>query len=573
MKTRLFVCIVFCVVLLMLFVSSCVNKHHPGVVRIAFEELQEGVFYSGSLMFDPSDPSYSHLHKGTLIAFQDITYGWEDIGDDVYVPIIIKTEYGYMYIRDVHEEYVEYEYLLYGPDGRIVEREDSVFLSVAAGEADFSSASENAGFCGIAYHTGVNASHSVISNSYLLSFIHEIPETVGEEEIIPQEEYRRVVFRIQQAGITQTSHYPKGVVAISASNPKSHVVNSSFHHRVINGATDPEDEVVFLKTGHLPEFAPGDFILDAEHGVVRKIESVDDSDPSQITLGTTKANLVDALGTIIIKVEGDLSEIVQKHAARNDLFESQNVRVELLNLGWAVKIVNLLEAHAQILNSYVLYADVSISLHKSIDKFNSSGRISFPMTLRSVLEIDAMVGFEKEDSHKLVEPGITFTLSGIPITISMPIYAFYEVSADLAQLEFEFGPELKLELGFNYDVGAEVRYGSKALAFGVHAWGDASGIFGHSEDMVLDYKYDTSPRLSSKIGLKAYPGVTIACVFRPDMEIPFDLHAFLEDDRLKLDLEVEGHMEMRLDMGIYKHTWRFGKVFGYTRHLYEKELW
>jgi len=51
---------------------------------------------------------------------------------------------------------------------------------------------------------------------------------------------------------------------------------------------------------------------------------------------------------------------------------------------------------------------------------------------------------------------------------------------------------------------------------------------------ILYYKYDTSPNLTSEVGFKAYPGVTIACVLRPEMEIPFALRGSLENNTLDL---------------------------------------
>ncbi|WP_289059599.1 hypothetical protein [uncultured Mesotoga sp.] len=571
MKTRLLKYVFFSFLLPILFLSACV-KPNPQVVRIAFEELQEGAFYNGSLMFNPSDPSYSHLDKGTLIAFQDITYGWEDRGDDLYIPIIVNKKFGYLYIRDVSQEHIEYEYLVYGADGTIIEREDSVYLNMGEGEASFSSASEDSGFSGVSYHTGVNATHPVIANSCLLSFIHEVPEAVSEEETSSKQEFRRVVFRIQQPGMTQTSRYPKGVLAISTSSPKSHVVNSSFYHRITNGETDAEDEMVFLKTDNLPEFWPGDFVLDGKYGVVKMVESVDDSDPSRIVLNTVETALEDALGTVIIEIEGDLAEILTKYSDPADLIDPQSIRAEMLKKEWDVEIVDDEEISAKIKNTFKLYVDVSISFHDSVDKFSSSGRISFPMSLASLLSIDGIVGFENDDSYKLAEPSVEFSVYGIPVKVSVPLYFFYDVAATLAELKFEFGPELNLELGFNYDVGAEVEYEYKIIPKGVHSWGHASGIFSHSEGIDLDYEYDTCPNLTSEVGFKAYPGVTIACVLRPEMEIPFALRGSLENNILDLDLLVEGHMEMKLDVKFYDHTWKFGRVFKHTRQLYEKEL-
>ncbi len=543
-------------------IPSCLDDD-GAAVRITFAELKTGAFYGGSLVFKPYDPSFSHLGKGTLIAFQDITYSWKDAGE----PTVLGKKYGYVYIQEVREHGLTYDYLIYGPDGRILEEDTSVFHPVITGEASFTSFGEGNGFSGISYHTDFQTGHPALDETFLLTFQHEIPDQEGAQATL-EETYRRVVFRIQHPGAAQSSPFPKGVISISHSGEKSLVVNSSFHTQATpEDVVIETDEVAFLRTETLPDFAEGDFIFDTEKGNLCQVEWVDNAYLDYIILGTVSASIEDALGTVVMDVEGDLSEIIQKYGSPEDKANFQGIRKNLIDKEWPIHIINQQGVQVTLKNDFALDFDVSLHLHTSRNEFESSGKLLFPMRLSSILEIYAKLGFEEGDTKKLAEPGIHFNVSGIPVHVSVPIYLYYDLKAVLEKIDFQFGPELDLEVGFKYDVGAKLK-----LFDGVHAWSRASGIFSHSEKIIERIDYEGSPEISSDVGFKLYPGVTIACILRPQMETPAYLQGDLKDHRLSLDLVTKGNMEIKLDIKLYKHTFKFGKVFQHNKNLYKHDL-
>jgi len=552
----------FCLLVsLMMAMPSCLDDG-GAKVRVTLEELKTGAFYGGSLMFAPYEPSFSHLGEGTLIAFQDITYGWKDTGE----PTVLGKKYGYVYIQEASRHGLTYEYLIYGPDGRILEEDISVFHPVIEGEASFASFGDGNGFSGISYHTDFQTGHPVLEETFLLTFQHEIPDQEGAPTTL-EETYRRVVFRIQQPGTTQDSPFPKGVISISHSGGKSLVVNSSFHTQA-----NPEDivnetgEIAFLRTEILPDFAEGDFIFDTEKGYLRQVEWVDNSHVDYTILGTVSASIEDALGTVVLDLEGDLSEIIQKYGSPEDKANFQNIRRNLINKEWPIDIINQQQVRVTLKNDFALDFDVSLHLHTSWNEFNSIGELVFPMKFSSILEIYAKLGFEEGDTKKLAEPGIHFNVSGIPVHVSVPIYLYYDLKAVLESIDLQFGPKLYLDVGFKYDIGAKVKLGN------VYDWSSASGIFSHSEKIIKHIDYEGSPEIISDVGFKLYPGVTIACILRPQMETPAYLQGDLKSHRLSLDLVTKGYMEIELDVKFYKHTFNFGKVFQYDKNIYKHDL-
>ena len=553
---------------LLFFLSSCTTTKTL-IVRVPFEELQGGAFYGGSLLFNTEDPSMSQLGDGTLIAFQDITYGWVQEEEDTFTSEIKSKHYGYLFIRDIEPGQIVYDFLVYDENGKIIKREDRQVLPVMIGEADFTSSTRTDGFTGAVFHKDVHSQHEAIADACLLSFIHEEPQT-EENTVDPesQEEYRRVLFRVQQTTNSLVKQHPKGIIAISHSSPKALVVNTGFHGFLNFDVEEVEDYVVFIQTDNLPTFAPGDFLLDHEAGDVKKVVSVVEND-MLVVLETEAADIQDALGSVIVNVDGPLEEIIERYGSQQDKEKLERARVNLIEKEWDINILEEELADVKIENTFKMDVDCSIHLHAGIDSFSSNGKLSFPMSLSSILVMEAMIGFEKEHEHRLADPEVSFSVCGLPVKVGVPIDFYYDLKAQLAKLDFEFGPEMHMELGFKYDVGAKVKYKWKVIPVGIKSWSSASGIHTHSEDLhgpILDF--DADPFLSAEVGFKTYPGIKIACILRPQMEIPFALQSEFKDSHTTLDFMTEGEMEMVLDLKFYKHTFKFGRVFKYTKELY-----
>lgn len=553
----------------LLFCFSSCSTIKTLIVRVPFEDLQGGAYYGGSLLFNTMDPSMSQLGEGTLIAFQDITYGWVPEVADVFTSEIKSRHYGYLYIRDIESDQIVYDFLVYDENGKIIKCKDQQVLPVIIGNADFSNKRKTDGFSGAIFHKGFQSQHTAITDSCLLSFIHEKPQT--EENLLnpeSKETYRRVLFRVQQNTNSLVKQYPKGIVAISHSRSKTLVVNTGFHGFVSYDVEAVENSVVFNQTDNLPAFAPGDYLLDHEAGDVKKVLTVVEDD-MRVVLETEEAHMEDALGSVIVNVDGSLEEIINRYGSQQDREMIQRAKVKLISKEWDINILDGEMADVKIENSFKMDMDCSFHLHAGVDSFSSKGKLSFPMSLSSILMMEAMIGFEEEYEHRVADPEISFSVSGIPVKVGVPIDFYYDLKAQLTKLDFEFGPQMNMNLGFNYNVGAKVKYKWKVIPVGIKSWGQASGIHTHSESLhgpLVDF--DDNPVFTAKTGFKTYPGITIACVLRPQMQIPFTLQAMYKDAHTTLDFITEGEMEMVLDVKFYKHTYQFGRVFRYTKELY-----
>ncbi len=557
-----------------LFFSSC-NMIRTNVIRLTFEDLNKGAFYGGSLLFNPYEPNFSQLGEGTLIAFQDIFYGWEDEEIDYYTQTVKYKNYGYLYIKSISPEKMVYDYLVYDQNGRIIEKDDNVKIDLCLGEAVFLSSRGNDGFNGIVYHKDVLTYNPSIDDSYFLSFRHDMQDTEQSQsrDAAPMEEYRRILFRIQQPGNPVHSQFPRGIVAISASSPKSLVVNSSFYTEYDLGETQPATLMAFYNSENVPDFAPGDYVLGGKSGGVFKIEKVDTSDPDYILLETSESKMEDALGSVVIEVEGDLARIIREFGSEKDKAAVERARLNLIDKTWTTDILDTNDIKAEIDNTFDLDVDVSLKFHLSCTSFSCRGGITFPMSFSSILNMEAFAGFEEDDSIRLADPGVSFSISGIPVRVSVPIDFYYSLTAQLAKLDFEFGPELDVKLGFDYDLGAKVKFKYKIIPDGIKTWSHASGVFDHSLKLVgPTITFEDDPFLTAEIGFKTYPGVTIACVLRPEIEIPVALQLNLKDRQITLDFVTRGELEMKLDLKFYSHTFKFGRVFHYTKELYKSSF-
>ncbi len=377
-------------VIVVFSLSSCIVVDNPVVVRVPFEELKGGAYYGGGLLFSPSDMSISHLGEGTLIAFQDLRMEWApEEGSS-----IAERNYGYLYIKSIDGTGIEYEYLIYDSEGAIVKHVDSVFQPVSAGSQDLSSSSDADFFSGVSYHSAAGMQDPYISNGYLLTFRHEIPDAESSGPV----SFRKVLFRVQQPPMVSSTRFPSGVIAVSNSIPRSLVINSSL---LVQEPSAIENQIVFSKTSSLPNFSNGDYIFDTMKDSLRRVVSVNDSDPSKVTLETEEAFVEEALGTLILNIEGDVSEIIEKFGTESDRSFAESVTTNLITKEWEVSIVDDDEMKAAIMNKLVLDANISLDFHLSWNKFSSNGTLRFPAKVSSILEIVGKEGFETEMSYSM----------------------------------------------------------------------------------------------------------------------------------------------------------------------------
>jgi len=556
----------------------------PGniVVRIPFEDLLQGGFYGGSLIYHPLNPTASHLNPGALISFQDLLFGWELEENDEYTPVEIDQWYGYLYVKAIDQTRIIYDYLLYDAQGSIIERADNVTLALSVGEPQFSTSRSEPGFSGISFHAPTEFQNIGLAGSSLLSFIHETPVEGEEGANRETDNYRRIVFRLETSSRSPFD-FKNGIIAASLCSPRSIVINSQFLPEYVDHGEATPTHIAFYKTDYLPSFQEGDFILDARWGVTRKIAAVDASSAVYVLLETEEAFTDEALGSVIVHIEGDLEEIIGRYGSsadreRIERFYSERKQYNLLTIGWENEIYSRPELTVALENEFKIDIDISIHFKLSWKEISSKGSISYPMQFKSILTIAALAGFDVNGEKKLGEPGITFNVSGVTVKVSVPVSFTYDLKAALAELDFEFGPVLGLQLGFSYDIGAKIKFKWGFIPCGIKTWSHASGIFKRSASFEgPTITFDGNPFLEADAGISLKPGITIAGVFRPQMNIPFVIKNRLTFDApdglerstgaLVTNFETEGHLEVVIGVSFIKKTFHLGRVFHYTHQL------
>ena len=568
--------------LFLLFSVSCTVKTVNPLIRIPFDELKTGGFYSGSLLHSPlHSSSLKHLGKGTLIAFQDITYGWEvNEASDSMKTVIKGKDYGYLFIRSIDEQAIHYDYLIFNAEGEIKDRGESCTESLSTGEARFSD-NRGKGYSGIDYHMLTESTHTVVGDSNLLTFRNEfadirLNEEMSSENVSPEDTFRRVVFRVQQTGSDLTSRFPGGVIAVSASKPKTLVVNSAFHTLEEIGNSSTNTAIAFRKTDELPDFSAGDYILDSRWGIVRRVETVEASG-NTIVLETQQAELWDALGTVVLSVEGSLSELMQRYHSLDNPQNPQRKHFKIYEDDFETTIIDEQAASAKLKNHILLDSDMSIDLHHSIDTASSHGHFSFPMELKTILDLTAEAGIDEDGSKELAEVSIPLDIDGLSVKVTVPLELTYSLQAQLEKLQYKFGPDLKFNMTFDYTIKVYTKWECTKKMWGHCVWGkyvikdegNAHADFSHSETFIgPEIDSDDNAELDSVVGLSVSPGITIEYILTPKMSMPFTLETKLKDGHTDAYFEAKGEMEMELDLKLYDHTWHFGTLYDQKAHIY-----
>ncbi|KUK80882.1 MAG: Uncharacterized protein XD94_0711, partial [Mesotoga prima] len=260
------------------------------------------------------------------------------------------------------------------------------------------------------------------------------------------------------------------------------------------------------------------------------------------------------------------SEIIQKFGTEGDRAFAESVTTNLITKEWDVSIIDEDEMKAAIKNKLILDANISLDFHLSLNKFSSNGTFRFPATLSSILEIVGEEGFKTGQTEKIAEPQVSISVCGIPVKISVPIKLFYGMEAKVASIDLQFGPEIRISPKFHYEVEAKIDF------YGVHDRCYSRGSIDHNATFVDKIEFDGSPEIEGKFGFKFYPGVTIACVLRPEMEMPVGFSARVNETKAELDFETEGHIMIKLDLKFYKHTFAKTEVFSQTKNIYSKDF-
>lgn len=261
MKKNIIVSAVFSAILLVLTETACSfakqNTLSDNVTditdKINYRSISTKAYMGGSVLYNPKDLSNSQLLQGVYIATRlgKVTKNEVSEDDIIYTDIENEALYGYVYINNVTEKFINFSYVEYSQNG-IKNTEKSFYLEVNQ-SADLN----GDGFADISYSKPLTK-RTGLEKTFWLTFISSQENQYTTMFSILPEQYTRGV-------------YPAGLFGI---NPDGRFIvnkyeNNSSTRSVVKG------------------LSAGDFVLDNKTGTYQKVKgntsyknarSIDESD-------------------------------------------------------------------------------------------------------------------------------------------------------------------------------------------------------------------------------------------------------------------------------------------------------
>jgi len=308
------------IIVFIIVLSGCQIRKNEDLdfsIRMTIEQISQGSFTGGRLIF--SENGINHLEKGTLIPILDMIQGFVPGGDgEGFEFKRFEENYGYYYVVESNPEFLILDYLLYDSNGKIIDHEERItvtegkLLNVRGEEISHDSVNDFHYKLSYSNFSARDTHYSrELQGASLLSFPNEVPTEEAQMSIDTEKRYRTVLFRLQETG-NQPYEYTSGVIAAHESEPFL-IIDSSYYDE-----TNSTDSLVGINDPDLPEIEVGDYILDHSASSARRVTQIipgNDTEDTQ-TFDTDVIHLQEAVGAMIIQVEGDLGEIIQRYGSQ-----------------------------------------------------------------------------------------------------------------------------------------------------------------------------------------------------------------------------------------------------------------
>jgi len=583
------------VILILVFVlSGCyVRKFYDDfVVRMSMEQIKDGAFTGGRLIHS-EDKTINLLEKGLLIPITNITKGWiqKDSGDE-YEFGIIEKNYGYYYIVDIDSEKIILDYLLYDEFGKIIHHEENLVISDGAIKSRYPNAANN---IMREYHhsmsySKLNTREMINSRSFnnasFLSFPNETPTEEEMKFFDKDKVYKTTVFRLQETN-GDLYKYDSGVIIAHETEPVL-VFNSSYFDKMIS-----DTDNIKVMDDEKPDIAIGDYILDGETSVARKIiGKAGASDDGFEMFIIEDTPIQDVLGMLEINVSGDLGEIIYKYGTQEqrDLLKSFAKKRGLYDLISEEGTASLWdEGPAKMELDYRFYLGANIDLHSSSswDQVSASGKFSFNYDANYDLIFKLLSADPgTNEKGKFISVPVKGAIDLGPVTLkaglTFNLIGLYESNGADTALEFGVLSSIgDTEIGLTYDVGAKLNFIWGFIPV-PQLWCDVHEIYSPGK-IDIDFIYPQKEELFSfDAGLGIGLGVDLN-LFNA-VKLSFDTGGMcklkfgesLKDDwwiDVGYNIQAENvKFSIGIPMTSIGYTWDFGKVVDRNEHLFSIKI-
>jgi len=409
---------------------------------ITYEEVQEGSFKTGSIIYS-TDDDYNQLETGKIIKMQLIT-----VTD--YDPVI---NYCAIRLDQTTAESVKFDYIIFKENGDLLSEKKGKVLPVNQ-SFDFN----DDGMGDITYKT---LARSNLRKKDLLMQKRGTQMCLLDFTNSPDNQAISL-FSYKDSG--QQIDPENGIINV---NHEGKLLVNSLHFTYKNTGLPTETNISFNKP--LPDLYSGDIIIDMKYGVIREIESIDNYS-NYTTFQTKMISLPDAFGTIMIHFTGnpmeyEIDKLKQEATGRKE--ETKKLLDQTIPIFTRQEGKDFIEVMTNFnmtleMETHVATSSqrrwITLGLTKKVDIDSIYAKMDFSIGNSSTLTAHWERHFQDSDEKKIIEPKIHFAIGPVPCNISIPVTVGYET---------EFNGTIDTVLGYKFNPGFQtvIKRGDSATSW------------------------------------------------------------------------------------------------------------
>ncbi len=443
-------------VILLTFVSCQLTPEEEFNPRLTFEETQQGAFRTGSI---PKE----YLKEKEFIRF-----------------ISTSGLYGYIYILGTDPLTVDW--LIFNEDGEILKHRENFSLSSTM---DF--------------------------------------DEDGVGDLVP--EATLLVFHYSEGSENYSLfsyEFPNGVFAFTPDGGRIYETDPEKFDPVPVGGASPTATLVYYDKDTFPDVKVGDVILDVGsypylgRVAIRKVLDIQDMD-DVVRVESTLVKLEDIVPVLRLRFKGGMTNAIPLNEdAEQFMTVSKAEGDHLLSYEGSKTLYS--GKHATVTASYgfSLDTDFDIGLDYDWNSFSGYANASLNVSHDLLIKLTASGSYTKKgEKDPFFRPSFTFSVYGIPVVVSFPVYAGYEFNAN-ATAEATLGYDLSGGIEAGCSISGELSFSGIETDLDKHI--NASG----DADLIgPEYEVNGEVKLRLYIGLDVEVSVAGGIVYAKFINHPY----------------------------------------------------
>lgn len=392
---------------------------------LPYSELAQGVYISGSLLFDPTDPEWNQVVPDTTIRFRLDRTVTSDPARNPY-------KYGVMRVLSVDAGGLTVEYRVYDNSGNIVKESPSLTLLPGVKVS-----LDGDSYADVVYTPVTNLT---------AHFRRGFEDTMALSFICDRESKTRSLYMVSFHDYPEMDP-PAGILNL---NPSGSIVHDMRYYAPIS---ETSNSVTYSATV-IPDVSRGDYLLDYTSGRMLCITRVLTNAPGQLQFELTASSAQNAYDNMFINIKGDDKSI------RNRYFSSRrlaSVRQNASSFGYLInenREYSFMDTpELGLAMDFVLMLGYETEAYLDINIFGGyiKGRLMYVFIAENSLKLKAWISRQWNYNQETE----LFRLPPLYIPIAPPVFLSLGLSANAG---YNVGAAISGNFLMGYQIGGRIGY-------------------------------------------------------------------------------------------------------------------